>query len=99
MQLFLPYLGFLQILGRQLKTVATNESFCSVTFLILELTNKRTFKGKPIVTCLTLTRITEITYVVVFLLTFCKQSHNKKFPFVYGATKDNNQVIIHICRF
>ena len=34
---------------------------------------------------LTLTRITKITYVVVFLFTFCKQSHNKKFPFVCCA--------------
>ena len=34
---------------------------------------------------LTLTRITKITYVIVFLFAYCKQSHNKKFPFVYGA--------------
>ena len=34
---------------------------------------------------LTLIRITEITYIVVFQFTFCKRFHNKKFPFVYGA--------------
>ena len=34
---------------------------------------------------LTLIRIIEITYVVVFLFTFCKQSYNKKFSFVYGT--------------
>ena len=52
---------------------------------------------------LTLTRITGITYVVVFLFTFCKQSHNKKFPFVYGTiivkklnilTKSNTKQIL-----
>ena len=52
---------------------------------------------------LTLTRITEITSVVVFLFTFCKQSHNKKFPLVYGAiivkklsflTKSNTKQIL-----
>ena len=52
---------------------------------------------------LTLTRITEITYVVVFLFTFCKQFYNKKFPFVYGtiivkklsiSTKSNTKQIL-----
>ena len=52
---------------------------------------------------LTLTRITELTYVVEFLFTFCKQSHTKTFPFVYGAiivknlsisTKNNTKQIL-----
>ena len=34
---------------------------------------------------LTLTGITEITYVAVFLFTFCKQTHKKEFSFLQGT--------------